>query len=75
MTNIQRFGAVAALSLLGITSCTESDTEETAEVTATITVELPEFPIPVGESFQCYYSDTITDKELSVVAASGKQVK
>lgn len=40
-----------------------------------ITVTLPVFKIPVGESFRCYYSDVITTEELSVVNASGVQVE
>jgi hypothetical protein len=31
------------------------------------------FDVPAGESFQCFYTDMITDKELSVVKASAQQ--
>lgn len=76
MTKSRWFGAVAALAVLAAGGCTEdAETEGTGAVTATITVELPSFSIPVGESFQCYYSDVVTDEELNVVSAGGKQVQ
>ena len=69
------FGGTAMLAVLTVGGCSDGDSEETGEVTATISVELPDFSIPVGESFQCYYSDVITEKDLSVVSAGGKQVE
>ena len=76
MTISRLMGAFASLVVLSAVSCEgESETEATGEVTASITVDLPEFAIPVGESFQCFYSDVITDKELSVVNAAGVQVE
>ncbi len=65
---------VSALLGAGCDGAAES-TEKTTEVTGSITLDLPEFSIPVGESFQCYYSDKITDREISVVNAGGKQIE
>src|SRR5262245_51705458 len=72
--------ALAALSVTGIVvaagACDEStpDDDGTDTTEQTITVELPAFKIPTGESFKCYYSDVITDEDLSVISASGAQV-
>lgn len=75
MTMIRWFGVVATMALVATGGCNdESETEETGKVTSELSIDLPSFDIPVGESFQCFYSDVITDKELSVVKASGKQV-
>ncbi len=70
------FALVGAWALLGF-GCgeAESDPSGDGESKDTVVIELPDFQIPVGESFKCYYSDVITDRELSVVAARGAQVK
>lgn len=67
---------LGAWAVLGL-GCgeSESDPPEDGESKDTVQIELPDFQIPAGESFKCYYSDVVTDRELSVVAAKGAQVK
>lgn len=38
-----------------------------------LTFKTGEFEVPAGDSFECFYTDTITDKELSVISATGEQ--
>ncbi|NUO50629.1 MAG: hypothetical protein HOV80_17380 [Polyangiaceae bacterium] len=67
---------VGAWALLGF-GCGEAESDPPGEGEAkdTVIIEMPDFDIPVGESFKCYYSDVITDRELSVIGARGQQVK
>lgn len=53
----------------------ESKPDDENEPDNSLTVTLPEFAITPGETFQCFYSDVITDKEMSVIGANGKQVE
>ncbi len=38
-----------------------------------LTLESGDFTVPTGESFYCFFTDTITDEELSVVSATAEQ--
>jgi hypothetical protein len=39
----------------------------------TLTVHTGEFEVDPGDSFECFYTDTVTDKELSAVSATAVQ--
>jgi hypothetical protein len=38
-----------------------------------VTLKTGDFEVPPGDSFECFYTDVTTDKELSVVSATGHQ--
>ena len=38
-----------------------------------LTIHTGEFEVPAGDSFECFYTDTITDRELSAVSSTAKQ--
>lgn len=79
---LRKFASRCALSVLvfayatSTVSCSEESKpeEDTGDTKDSLKVTLPTFDIEPGESFQCYYSDIITDKELSVITAVGGQV-
>ena len=62
---------------IGLTACgsTEdgSDPAPTEESGDFLTFSTGEFEIPAGDSFTCFYTNTFTDRELSVIGASGSQ--
>lgn len=69
---ISRYGIVPVVMVLaGCGGTPESG--PTTEAKETLTVETPEFEVPAGDSFTCFYTKTITEKELTVVRASAKQ--
>lgn len=39
----------------------------------TLTVKTGEFQAPAGDSFECFYTDTVTDRELSTTHSTGTQ--
>jgi hypothetical protein len=43
------------------------------EAANTLTVHTGEFTVPAGDSFECFYTDTITDKEMNVDNATASQ--
>ena len=72
---MRHYGIVAFLSccsVLGGCSASEPQPppgpgEDTAHA---LTIHTGEFEVPAGDSFECFYTDTMTDKELSVVSAT-----
>lgn len=38
-----------------------------------LTLETGDFEVPPGDSFECFYTDVTTDKELSITSATGHQ--
>src|SRR5688572_12181983 len=69
-------GVLALGCALAGTSCEEATPDDDTNTDEqSITVTLPNFTIPVGESFRCYYSDVVTEEELSVITAVGAQVE
>jgi hypothetical protein len=71
-----RFSVFALVSASAFnTACAGEDSgvPETGAAQGDITIAAPEFSVPTGESFQCFYSDIITDRELSVATASAVQ--
>ncbi|HRI64294.1 MAG TPA: hypothetical protein PK156_08645 [Polyangium sp.] len=55
-----------------LTACGAEAPEGTADPNV-VHLDLGTFTVPQGESFMCYYTDTITTKELSVISATGLQ--
>jgi hypothetical protein len=56
----------------GLSACGGAEpVEETSEDTLAFTTG--EFEVPPGDSFECFYTDTFTDREISVRSADGKQ--
>lgn len=45
----------------------------TAAAKNELVVKTPVYDVPDGESFECFYTDIVTDKDLSVVSAAGTQ--
>jgi hypothetical protein len=71
------FALLACSALLG--GCGGEETEAAAttgtpgEALNELTLKTGEFTAPAGDSFECFYTDTITDKELSVDFATAVQ--
>jgi len=62
--------AVAVSMLLG---CGGSEGASADEDFSKLSFEMAAIEVPAGESFTCVYTDVITDRELSVIAATGTQ--
>jgi hypothetical protein len=60
---------------LGLLGCTSETTAETPQETPreTFTFETPPFDVPTGDSFECFYLDVFTDRELAVDSATAVQ--
>ena len=68
------FALLAFSSVLG--GCAGYETQTTSGATSTgtpgetanaLTFQTGKFEVPAGDSFECFYTDTITDKELKKV--------
>lgn len=77
---MRRFLFLTAASILGLTACTGEETPGDGGSTTTtgtakneLKVTTPVYDVPEGESFECFYTDVVTDKDLSVVSAAGTQ--
>ncbi|HVU01809.1 MAG TPA: hypothetical protein VHE30_08655 [Polyangiaceae bacterium] len=70
------FVVISALGF-GATACGGSDDKAPAATTGitadTITWTSGDFVVPPDEDFECFYTDLITDRELSVLSAGAKQ--
>jgi hypothetical protein len=71
---------VLAGSAILTASCDSSDGATgsgggTGQTEDMLTLTTPEFDVPVGDSFECFYLDVTTDKQLSVDRAVGSQAK
>lgn len=65
--------ALVVLSTLA-TACTETSATDASPSTGeTLTFETASFEVGEGDVFECFYTDTITDRELDVYAAEGHQ--
>jgi len=68
--------ATTILALLALATssfgCSSDDAKAPAEG-PTLTFETEEFEVGVGDVFECFYTDTITDRELDVYEAIGNQ--
>ncbi len=62
---------------MGLLACAPADTSApvvTPEPTKNeVAFTTPEFDVPPGDAFECFYTDTITDKELTVLKGVGQQ--
>jgi hypothetical protein len=67
-----RFSTSVALAL-GLVACSGADETTGAPIGDSIAWESESFEVPAGESFECFYTNVITDRELSVVSASAEQ--
>ncbi len=47
--------------------------EPVANDPSKLTFTTPEFEVPTGDSFTCFYTDTYTDREIAVASATGNQ--
>lgn len=63
---------IPLLALAGsLTACSSAEPVETTEDTLSFTTG--EFEAPPGDSFECFYTDTFTDREINVWGANGQQ--
>jgi hypothetical protein len=69
-----QFLAVVGVSF-ALVACGGTDESPPGEQvdTSLLTFRTGEFEIPAGDSFECFYTDTFTDKELAVTSAKGNQ--
>ncbi|MSP24454.1 MAG: hypothetical protein EXR75_04685 [Myxococcales bacterium] len=62
---------------LALAGCSDGESVATAGGDAPdsqgLSFETPEFEVPPGDSFECFYTDTYTDREIAVWAAEGLQ--
>jgi hypothetical protein len=62
---------------LGAAACGSDDGGTTPTGTQTdpntLTFTTPKFEVPPGDSFTCFYTDIVTDRELSVIGGNGIQ--
>ena len=66
----------ATLVVLGATACGGGEPSDDVNVTQDdniISFETEEFEVPPGDYFECFFTDIITDREMSVYGASGLQ--
>ncbi len=63
--------AVLVFATTGL-GCSQAD-EPAAPAEPTLTFETEEFEVGEGDVFECFYTDTITDRELDVYEAIGRQ--
>jgi hypothetical protein len=73
-TALLSFTAISAL-LTGCGSDDGASTQTTPVDPDAITFSTGEFEVPPGDSFECFYTDMITDRALNVVSATGKQLE
>jgi hypothetical protein len=79
--------ALAAIAAFTVGSCTApgsstagsdpganpDDAVPVGLATSTLKVVIPTHTVPPGDSFECYYTDVTTDREIYVNSATGKQ--
>ena len=64
---------VATICFLVGCGSTDDTTSEPVVDESLLTFQTGEFEIPPGDSFECFYTDTFTEKELAVTSAKGDQ--
>jgi hypothetical protein len=69
---LQRLSAPVSLAL-ALTACGGADDPQPGVDPDVLAFETGAFTVPTGESFECFYTDITTDRELSVVSASARQ--
>jgi hypothetical protein len=62
------FVLIAAVAACGGGDTGDDDVDENE-----LTLETGEYLVPSGDSFECFYTDVITDRELAVLRATGDQ--
>ncbi len=69
--------SLAALASLiaPLLACSDDSAEPTAPISdpLALTFTTPEFEVPEGESFTCFYTDTFTTEEMAVSTSFGQQ--
>lgn len=53
----------------------ESESATTGEVGEELVLATPDFEVPPGDSFECFYTDVKSDKEMAVIGATGHQTE
>lgn len=65
---------ISAVLITGLAGCGGADSDPATGTDANkLTFTTPKFTVPSGDSFTCFYTNTFTDKELSVRDANGHQ--
>jgi hypothetical protein len=70
MRNHSLSSALVLVSAVALTGCGAEDSNANENV---LTIETAMFDVAPGESFECFYTDVITERELSVVSATARQ--
>lgn len=78
---MRSFALLCGLGVLGLMGCTGGGDSGGSGGSGgsgepekkTLDIKTPEYDVPAGESFECFYTDVVTEEELSVVAAAGIQ--
>lgn len=63
------------VTLLGCGNTDESSPAEVPVDYETMRFETPEFDVPPGDSFECFYLDAFSEKEMAVIGSDGQQDK
>jgi len=69
------FAPALLVTLLGCGSTDESSPAEVPVDYETMRFETPEFDVPPGDSFECFYLDAFSEKEMAVIGSDGQQDK
>ncbi len=71
---MRRFVPIAALLLLAGCGSADDPAPSSTEVDyETMRFETPEFDAPPGDSFECFYLDAYSEKEMAVIGSDGQQ--
>src|SRR5258708_5352487 len=70
--SIRRVGQAAAIAIAAL-SCSSSSPSGPVTNPLELSITTPQFTVPPGDSFECFYMNMTTDRELSVNDSFGQQ--